>query len=87
VAVQELDFVRYGTVDSWLRSEVFELSQARSIEAERAIEAAKQLQAQETITAEEVRKVSEQLMQYLPTHGDGFWPRWTFFASQYGVEL
>lgn len=87
VEVHELDFVRYGTVDSWLRSEVFELNQARSLEAERAIEAAKKLQAQETVTTEEVRKVSEALMQYLPMHGDGFWPRWTFFASQHGVDL
>jgi len=87
VKVQNIDFVRYGTVDAWLRSEVFELGQARSVEAEKAIEDAKKLQEQENVTTEEVREVSERLMKYLPTHGDGFWPRWTFFARQYGVDL
>jgi hypothetical protein len=87
VKVQNIDFVRYGTVDSWLRSEVFELGQARSIEAEKAIEDAKKLQEQEDVTPELVKEVSERLMKYLPTHGDGFWPRWTFFARQYGVDL
>ena len=87
VEVLNPDFVRYGTVDSWLRSEVFELRQARSIEAENAIEEAKKLQQQENVTDDEIRKISERLMHYLPTHGDGFWPRWTFFASQHGVDL
>lgn len=87
VEVQNLDFVKYGTVDSWLRSEVFELEQARSIEGERAIQDAKKLQEKENVTAEEIKEVSERLMKYLATHGDGFWPRWTFFAKQYGVNL
>ncbi|MEZ4728047.1 MAG: ATP-binding protein [Caldilineaceae bacterium] len=87
VEIQNVEFVRYGTVDSWLRSEVFELGQARSVEAEKAIEDAKKLQAQEHVPTEEVREVSERLMKYLPTHGDGFWPRWTFFARQHGVDL
>ncbi len=87
VEVENPDFVKYGTVDSWLRSDIFELEQARSFEAEKAIEDAKKLQVQDNISEEEVREVSDRLMRYLPTHGDGFWPRWTFFASQHGVAL
>ena len=86
VEVQTPDFAVYGTADSWLRSEIFELTHARSIEAEKAIEDAKRLQVQETITTAEVEEVSQRLEQYLPAH-DNFWPRWTFFAEKHGVEL
>ena len=41
VVVQEQEFVKYGSVDSWLRSDLFELAQARSLEAEKAIEDAR----------------------------------------------
>jgi hypothetical protein len=84
VVLQEPEFVVYGTVDSWLRSEIFELSQPRSLEA--AIEDAKKLQLKEIVTKAEVVEVSERLMKYLSAH-DPFWSRWTFFATEHGVEL
>ncbi|MDM8532410.1 AAA family ATPase [Anaerolineales bacterium HSG25] len=87
VELHEIEFSIRGTADSWLRSDLFELSQPRSEEAEKAIEDAKKLQARDDVTTEEVREVSERLMKYLPTHGDRFWPRWTYFAEQHGVEL
>ncbi len=86
VALEELDFVRHGPVDSWLMSEVFEMRHARSLEAEQAIEDAKKLQMQDKVTTEEVRDVTERLVKYL-AGDDKFWPRWTFFAEQHGVEL
>lgn len=86
VEVEEPDFVVYGTTDSWLRSELFELRQARSLEAEEAIEKAKKLQMRDEVSSDEVQEVSEQLMQYLGAH-DLFWPRWTFFAERHGVAL
>lgn len=86
VVLQEPEFVIYGTVDSWLRSEIFELSQPRSFEAEKAIEDAKKLQLKELVTKAEVIELSERLIKYLAAH-DPFWPRWTFFAAQQGVEL
>ncbi len=86
VVLQEPEFVIYGTVDSWLRSEIFELSQPRSFEAESAIEDAKKLQLKESVTKTEVIALSERLMKYLSAH-DPFWPRWTFFAKEQGVEL
>jgi hypothetical protein len=67
-------------------SDIFELRHARSLEAEQAIEDAKKLQLQKQATEEEVREVSERLVKYLAAH-DRFWPRWTFFAEQHGVEL
>ena len=87
VELQEPEFSLYGTADSWLRSDIFELDQPRSEEAEKAIEDAKKLQTREKITKEEIIEVSNRLMKYLPSHGDGFWPRWTYFAEQHGVEL
>ncbi len=86
VKVESPDFVKYGTSDSWLRSDIFELKQARSIEAEKAIEDAKSLQLQADIPHQEVAEISQRLMKYLPAH-DNFWPRWTYFAEQHGVEL
>ena len=86
VALEELDFIRHGRVDSWLMSEVFEMRHARSLEAEGAIEDAKKLQMQDEVTTEEVRGVTERLVKYL-AGDDKFWPRWTFFAEQHGVEL
>lgn len=86
VEIEDIDFVAYGTVDSWLKSEIFELGQARSTEAEAAIDDAKALQAQIHVSSQSVGEVSERLMQYLPSH-DEFWPRWTYFASQNGVDL
>jgi hypothetical protein len=44
VVLEELPFVRRGSADLWLVSEVFGLGQARSLPAERAIEDAKTLQ-------------------------------------------
>jgi hypothetical protein len=88
VVLEELDFIHYGLVDSWLRSDVFELRQPRSLEAEQAIEDAKRIQLKEDskISQEEVREVSARLVKYLASD-DRFWPRWTFFAEKHGVEL
>jgi hypothetical protein len=86
VIIKNPDFIVYGTVDSWLKSDIFELGQARSIEAEKAIEDAKALQGRNVVSAQEVDEVSRRLIQYLSAH-DEFWPRWTFFASQNGVTL
>jgi hypothetical protein len=86
VEVQEHDFVKWGTVDSWLKSDVFELRQARSVLGEQAIEDAKALQEKESISQDQVAEVSQRLVKYLPAH-DSFWPRWTFFAAQHGVEI
>jgi hypothetical protein len=86
VSLQEIPFVRWGEVSSWLTSPVFELKHARSKEAENAIEAAKFLQMSENPPADEVKEVSERLEKYLAPE-DRFWPRWIAFAETFGVEL
>jgi hypothetical protein len=83
VRLEELPFIRHGLVDSWLTSDVFELSQARSLEAEEAIKDAKALQLQNKPEAEEVQNVSKRLTKYLAAD-DEFWPRWIFFAEKHG---
>ncbi len=84
--LKEIPFDKYGSIDSWLMSDVFELLNARSLEAEEAIEEAKALQLQDKPHSQDVRIVSEKLKQYLATH-DEFWPRWKYFAEQHGVEF
>ncbi len=79
-------FALHGSADSWLTSDIFGLKQPRSPEAEQALKDAIELQMRDTVTTEEVREVSERLQKYLPSH-DKFWPRWTFFAENHGVEL
>lgn len=86
VRLEEMPFIKYGDVSGWLTSPVFGLRHARSREAEQAIEAAKSLQLIENPTVEQIRDVSARLKQHL-AGDDKFWPRWLFFAEQYGVEL
>lgn len=86
VAFNELRFVRYGSIDAWLTSEVFDLRHARSLEAEKAIERAKAVQKLKAPTTEEVKAVSNELIESLAST-DEFWPRWLYFAEQHGVKL
>lgn len=86
VTFGELRFIRYGSIDAWLTSEVFDLRHARSIEAETAIERAKVLQKQKNPKREDVKAVSEDLIRTLAS-ADEFWPRWLYFAEQHGVKL
>lgn len=84
--LKELPFVRYGPIDSWLISDVFELRHARSLEAESAIEDAKSLQLQAQPDPQTIREVSDRLARYLSAH-DEFWPRWKYFAERHGVQV
>jgi len=86
VQLNNLPFVKRGRADQWLTSEVFGLTEPRSIEAEQAIERAKELQLMENPPKEEVYEVSERLKRLLAPD-DEFWPLWTYFAKQQGVSL
>ena len=86
VKLEELPWVRYGPVDAWLTSNIFELAQARSKEAEDAIAEAKRLQLEADPDASEVKEVSEKLSLYL-AENDEFWPRWLYFAEKHGVPV
>jgi hypothetical protein len=87
VRLEGLPFIRRGTADRWLMSDVFELAFARSVEAERAIRDAKTLQDLDSdeVDPVTVQEVHERLVKYLAPD-DTFWPRWTYFAEKHGVE-
>ena len=81
VTIQRLDFTRFGNIDAWLRSEVFGLTQARSIQAEQAIERAKAVQLLDDPDPEEILNIDRTLAGLL-RDDDTFWPRWRYFAEQ-----
>lgn len=80
------EFIKYGHVNSWLTSPIFNLNQARSSDAERAINAAKKLQLQEEANDSDVQAAHAELVRCL-SQNDAFWPRWIYFAEQHGVVL
>jgi hypothetical protein len=82
VVLEELPFIKRGTADAWLMSNVFGLAQPRSREAESAIEDAKSVQLGNKIRASAVREVNARLIRFLAAD-DEFWPRWRFFAKKY----
>jgi hypothetical protein len=86
VYLEELHFTRHGLIDSWLRSDAFELTSSRSIEAEDAIERARELQRRQNPSQAEVRVISNELLNLLAPD-DRFWPLWVYFAEQHGVIL
>lgn len=80
VTVDEIDYVKRGTVDEWLTSEVFELKEPRSRESEAAIEMAKKLLAESSENVEEIKNIDRRLREELPSE-DLFWPRWLHFMK------
>jgi hypothetical protein len=83
IKLLELPFIRQGSANSWLTSEVFDLPSTRSPQAEEAIEQAKALQLIDKPSSKEVDRVSISLAGLLSAD-DEFWPRWRHFAEQHG---
>lgn len=81
-----IDFIKYGQVNSWLTSPIFDLGQARAQSAEFAINQAKALQLKKTPTKEEVVETHRLLLDQL-AETDPFWPRWLYFAEKNGVII
>jgi len=86
VQLQEIKFIKYGSVDAWLMSDVFELKQARSREGEDALEQAKRLLEESSSDVARIEDVHSRLVKVLPAE-DPFWPRWLHFAEAKGVAL
>lgn len=86
VCLDEIRFVKQGTIDAWLTSDVFELKQARSREGETALERAKGLLAESTTDITRILAVHNELAEVLPPE-DPFWLRWKHFAERKGVSL
>ena len=85
VSLEELEYTKQGDISQWLTSPFIGLSYARPKAAEAAIAAAVSLQEQDDPAPDEVRRVDERLKAVLSS-SDKFWPRWTYFASQFGGQ-
>jgi len=83
--LEDIQFVKRGTADAWLMSEVFGLRHARSVRAEQVIEAAKELQLESSPRADSIQQIDDRLISVLAPD-DPFWPRWRNFALQHGVD-
>jgi hypothetical protein len=84
VVLARTPFVNYGSIDAWLTSDIFGMSEARSIDAESAIRDATKLQLLDSPDKKLVQEVDKRLRSLLSST-DGFWPRWLYFAEQHGV--
>lgn len=84
--LSNIDFVKYGQVNSWLTSPIFELGQARAQSAESVINRAKALQLQNNPDKAEIEEIHHKLLDQL-SETDPFWPRWLFFAEKNGVTV
>ncbi len=84
VACSRYDWRPRGDASAWLTSEVFDLGEARSLEAEQAIASAQQLLDREHVSPEQLREAHRQLHGVLK-ETDQFWPRWLFRAEQMGL--
>lgn len=86
VVLEELLFSKKGTANSWLADE-FDIEFPRSIPAENAIRAALSIQMKsfENISVQVVKQIDKELHEWLGER-DAFWPRWLYFAKQFGIE-
>lgn len=81
VVLEELPWTRYGDAVGWLTSEVFDMRQARSPEAERAITAAYDFMAERHDQLPDDLKTGDAIhseLQRVLAQQDPFWPRWLF---------
>ena len=85
VVLEEYPWTKYGDATGWLTSDVFDLKEARSVEAERAIKAAYDFMAgrkgalPQGLRTE--KAIDRALTRLLPAH-DPFWPQWIVTARK-----
>lgn len=74
-----------GDVSAWLTSDIFDLGQARSVEAEVAIEKALAAFRRPNMPLEELRAIHRELNAVLKDT-DPFWRRWVARAEKAGID-
>jgi hypothetical protein len=84
VQVSRVPWRARGDASAWLTSEIGELGEARSVEAEQAIVAAKEAMRRADLPIEEAKRIHHELHEVLKDT-DPFWPRWLVRAKQAGV--
>lgn len=75
---------RRGDANAWLISDIFDLEEPRSLEAEQAIQSAKEQMRRKDVQPDEYAAVREALCRSLPDI-DPFWMRWDYWATQAGL--
>lgn len=85
VKVTRADWRPRGDANAWLTSEVFDLKEPRSVEAEEAITRAKAALKDPQLPLEKVREIHNELYRLLKDT-DPFWPRWLVRAEAAGIE-
>ncbi|HZI15756.1 MAG TPA: AAA family ATPase [Myxococcus sp.] len=85
VKVTQAEWRPRGDANAWLTSEVFDLKEPRSVEAEQAITQAKAALKNPDLPVEEVRRIHNELYRLLKDT-DPFWPRWLARAEAAGIE-
>jgi hypothetical protein len=85
VTLKEYPWTKYGDATGWLTSDIFDLKEARSVEAERAIKAAYDFMAgRKGELPRELRTekaIHRELTRLLPAH-DPFWAQWVVEARR-----
>lgn len=86
VTLEEFEWTRLGDADAWLTSDIFDLHEARSIEAETALRRARALVKADEAEADQIREV-DGLLQAALSATDRFWLRWSAWRdAQLGTE-
>ncbi|WNG43179.1 AAA family ATPase [Archangium minus] len=85
VNVTRADWRPRGDANAWLTSEVFDLKEPRSVEAEEAITRARAALKDPHLPIEEVKRIHNDLYRLLKDT-DPFWPRWLARAEAAGIE-
>ncbi|WP_375769774.1 ATP-binding protein [Archangium gephyra] len=85
VKVSRADWRPRGDANAWLTSEVFDLKEPRSVEAEEAITRARAALKDPDLPIEEVKRIHNDLYRLLKDT-DPFWPRWLARAEAAGIE-
>jgi hypothetical protein len=85
VKVTRADWRPRGDANAWLTSEVFDLKEPRSVEAEQAITRAKAALKDPNLPIEKIREIHNDLYRLLKDT-DPFWARWLARAEAAGIE-
>lgn len=83
VKLTRREFIRRGDASRWLTSEAFDLSSARSEEAEQTLNDASEALKREDLSKNEALELDKRLREVLGDT-DPFWMRWRFVAEQKG---
>ncbi|HEX5752491.1 MAG TPA: AAA family ATPase [Archangium sp.] len=84
VQVRKTHWRPRGDANAWLVSDIFDLGEPRSVEAEKALEQATAALRDPGLDIKEVRRIHRQLHKVLKDT-DPFWPRWELRARAAGI--